>query len=351
MTYINSPNRDSILENNSDLLIVDTNIDNYQSLISGIDHAEIILLDSSRNGIEQITEILTNYSQVDSIQILSHGQAGTLQLGSANLNADNLDSYAEDLAAWSESLTVNGDILLFGCNVGTGSIGLDFIAELSQLTNADIAASNDLTGNSQLGGDWDLEVTTGDIEADLAIELDIRNIYDSVLETIIDFDDFSDTSQLTLNGNATQVDNVLRLTSDEKRQKGSLFFNQPLAIDPHTSFETQFQFELSGGTDGADGFTFMLQNDSRGANALGGRGGGLGYRNITQSLAIDFDTYQNHNTEDINDNHISVLRDGNVNNPLTIMAAPFDLNGGSSLNAWIDYDGVNDLLEVFFWQT
>ncbi len=351
MTYINSLNPDSTLENNSDILVVDSSIDNYQSLISGIDHAEIILLDSSRNGIEQITKALTSYSEVDSIQIISHGQVGSLQLGSANLNVDNLDSYGEDLAAWSESLTVNGDIILFGCNVGTGSIGLDFINELSQMTGADIAASNDLTGNSQLGGDWDLEVTTGNIEADLAIDLDTRNIYDSVLETIIDFDDFSDTSQLTFNGNATQVGNVLRLTSAERRQIGSSFFNQPLAVDSNTSFETQFQFQLSGGTDGADGFTFMLQNNSQGANALGAIGGGLGYKSITQSLAIEFDTFDNRTIDDLNNNHISVLRDGDIHNPLTSIAAPFDLNSGSFLNAWIDYDGVSDLLEVFLTDT
>ena len=349
MTYINSLNPDSTLENNSDILVVDSSIDNYQSLISGIEDAEIILLDPSRNGIEQITETLTNYSEVDSIQIISHGQVGSLQLGSTNLNADNLDSYAEDLAAWSESLTVNGDILLYGCSVGTGSIGLEFINELSQLTNADIAASNDLTGSSELGGDWDLEVTIGDIEADLAIELDIRNVYDSVLETIIDFDDFSDTSELTLNGNVTQVGNVLRLTSTEKRQRGSSFFNQPLAVDANTSFETQFQFQLSGGTDGADGFTFMLQNNSQGVNSLGLAGGGLGYGSITQSLAIEFDTYDNKSDPD--NNHISVLQDGDANHALTSVTAPLDLNSGSSLNAWIDYDGVSDLLEVFLADT
>ncbi len=351
MSYINSLKPDPTLENNSDILVVDSSIDNYQSLISGIDHAEIILLEPSKNGIEQITEALTIYSEVDSIQIISHGQVGSLQLGSTNLNADNLDSYAEDFAAWSESLTVNGDIILYGCSVGTGSIGLEFINELSQLTNADIAASNDLTGNSQLGGDWDLEVITGDIEADLAIDLDTRNIYDSVLETIIDFDDFSDTSQLTFNGNATQVSNALRLTSAERRQIGSSFFNQPLAVDNNTSFETQFQFQLSGGTDGADGFTFMLQNNSQGTNALGAIGGGLGYKHITQSLAIEFDTFDNRTIDDLNNNHISILRDGDIHNPLTSIAAPFDLNNGSILNAWIDYDGVSDLLEVFLTDT
>ena len=36
---------------------------------------------------------------------------------------------------------------------------------MSELTGADVAASNDLTGNAAKGGDWDLEIATGKIEA------------------------------------------------------------------------------------------------------------------------------------------------------------------------------------------
>ena len=54
--------------NSSNLIFIDTNIDDYQTLISGIDNANVILLDSSSNGVEQITEQLANYSQLDSIK-------------------------------------------------------------------------------------------------------------------------------------------------------------------------------------------------------------------------------------------------------------------------------------------
>jgi hypothetical protein len=52
---------------------------------------------------------------------------------------------------------------------------------LSKLTQADIAASNNLTGKSQSGGDWDLEVTTGQIESQVSFA-SMAN-YDSVLAT------------------------------------------------------------------------------------------------------------------------------------------------------------------------
>ena len=42
----------------------------------------------------------------------------------------------------STSVSVNGDILLYGCNMAAGQTGVDFIGRLSQATGADIAASN-----------------------------------------------------------------------------------------------------------------------------------------------------------------------------------------------------------------
>ena len=143
--------------------------------------ANVVLLDSAKDGIEQITQSLVDRQQLDSIQIISHGDSGTIQLGTTNLSSDNLDSYTSQLASWSNSLTESGDLILFGCNVATGTSGSEFIDRLSQLTGADIAASNNLTGSSKLGGDWDLEIATGEIEASLAISVEAQNSFDTVL--------------------------------------------------------------------------------------------------------------------------------------------------------------------------
>ncbi|MEM7594737.1 MAG: DUF4347 domain-containing protein, partial [Cyanobacteria bacterium P01_A01_bin.83] len=168
-------------ESNSSLLFVDSSINNYQTLILGIDNADVVMIDSTQNGIEAISEVLSNYSQLDSIQIITHGDTASLQLGSVQLNTDNLENYSSQLANWSDSLTENGDILLYGCNVAAGATGLDFVSNLSHLTDADIAASNDLTGHSYLGGDWNLEVTTGNIEANIAISATAQDTFNSVL--------------------------------------------------------------------------------------------------------------------------------------------------------------------------
>jgi len=88
-----------------------------------------------------------------------------VQLGTNLLTAGSLGDYSPALATIGASLTTSGDLLLYGCEVGTGT-GQAFVNDLATLTGADVAASDDLTGAAAMGGDWDLEVVAGTIEAD-----------------------------------------------------------------------------------------------------------------------------------------------------------------------------------------
>ncbi len=168
----------------TNLVIVDPNVSNYQTLINNVEPGtEVVVLDANRNGIEQITEVLAAHQNLDSVQILSHGDAGSLQLGNANLDGENLEGYRNQLQQWGEALTAKGDILLYGCNVAEGEVGQNFVNRLSELTQADIAASEDLTGNEELGGDWILETTTGFVDAPLAFQIEAMSAFESVLQT------------------------------------------------------------------------------------------------------------------------------------------------------------------------
>jgi Legume lectin domain len=165
---------------------------------------------------------------------------------------------------------------------------------------------------------------------------------------ITNFSNFSNASGLTLNGSAAlQTGNVLRLTADQRNQAGTVFANDRFFINSSSSFQTHFAFRLNGrmGTTGADGLTFILQNSTAGTQALGGFGGGLGYGDIDRSLAIKFDTYKN--ATDFSDNYIAVLTGGSVTQDRALAAAPIDLNNGSVVEAWIDYDGITDRLSVY----
>ena len=78
---------------------VDDIVDNLQS--DG--EFEVHLLDSTLDGIEQITEILADYQNVSAVHFVSHGSAGEVQLGSTTLTADNISSYASQISSMINS--------------------------------------------------------------------------------------------------------------------------------------------------------------------------------------------------------------------------------------------------------
>ncbi len=107
---------------------------------------------------------------------------------------------------------------------------------------------------------------------------------------------FAGASGLTLNGSTHLNGSRLELTDGNGSEASSAFDNNKVDV---TAFSTQFAFQISPGSDTADGFTFTIQGV--GPTALGFGGGGLGYGpdnaagmpGIPSSLAIKFDLYNN----------------------------------------------------------
>ena len=143
-----------------------------------VDGVAIYLLDPNDNQIEEITETLAGYTDLDAIDIISHGAAGEIQLGNQRVNNETLSDYADLIAQWGDALAENGDILLHGCEVADSTEFLDTFAEL---TDADVAASDDDTGNAEFGGDFELEVSTGSIEAVALLAADTAAAFEGVL--------------------------------------------------------------------------------------------------------------------------------------------------------------------------
>ncbi|MEH2287876.1 DUF4347 domain-containing protein [Nostoc sp.] len=172
-----------LLEASTNIVFIDPKVIDYQNLLTGITlGSEVVILDANRDGLAQITEFLAKreFNSVQSIHIVSHGSVGSLQLGSINFNLSNLDSYKNQLQKWASALTDKADILLYGCDVASGE-GTKFVQQISRITGADVAASNNKTGSAALGGNWDLEVKTGEIEASLAFKPEVIQAYQSIL--------------------------------------------------------------------------------------------------------------------------------------------------------------------------
>jgi hypothetical protein len=169
-----------------ELVIIDSQIADSQTLIDRLSGAaEVIILDEQTDGLQQITNALSQYEDVKedfkAIHLVSHGDVGQLFLGNTQLNTNNLSQYTELLATWNDFLTEDADIVLYGCELGATDEGIAFLEKFSQLTNTDILASNDTTGSSLLNGDWDLEVAVGNIETKVIFNSNIAETYNHTL--------------------------------------------------------------------------------------------------------------------------------------------------------------------------
>ena len=221
----------------STIVFIDAAVTDYQTLLDGVKlGVEAIIIDSERDGIEQISEVLANRTNIDSIHLVSHGEPGSLQLGKTRLSVDNLEAYSQQLQQWRRALTVDADILIYGCNVAAASRacqkvrqginslshsesrlkptennqiiqssledfcyetgvetnggldeqavdGVQFLHRIASLIGANIAASKHLTGSAKLGGNWELEEKIGNIKSPLAFESNAMQNYASVFAT------------------------------------------------------------------------------------------------------------------------------------------------------------------------
>ena len=146
------------------VVIIDGALEDKQTLVDAApEGAEIHVLDGQEDGFDQISALLKNHENIDELHIFGHGSAGEARLGTASLSLHTLTTHTDTLAVLKNALSHEGDILLYGCNIGAGEDGKVFVEELAELTAADIAASDDNTG---ISGDWDLEVVSGSIEAE-----------------------------------------------------------------------------------------------------------------------------------------------------------------------------------------
>ncbi|MBB1272036.1 BspA family leucine-rich repeat surface protein [Psychromonas sp. SR45-3] len=164
-----------------ELVIIDAGVEDYQQLVDTLQSQtdddvtlEVIILDSNRNGIEQVSEILAGQENLDALHLISHGSSGSVQVGNSQLSQTELTQNSQAISQWSNAFSAEGDLLIYGCDLAADAQGIAFIHTLSELTDADVAASDDLTGHADLGGDWELEYQSGTIESSVVIDADTQ---------------------------------------------------------------------------------------------------------------------------------------------------------------------------------
>lgn len=135
-----------------------------------------------------------------------------------------------------------------------------------------------------------------------------------------------------LNGSAVQETcNCYQLTPDVLNMAGSVW-NKNL-IDLNQSFNYIFNVFLGcKDFEGADGIVFVLQPIG---TSIGTVGEGIGFQNVSPSIGIPIDTYQNVNLNDPPYDHIGIYKNGDLlNGSANTLAGP--------VSAIADKDNIED---------
>ena len=158
-----------------EVVVVDSRVEDSESLLSdlrgqsdGSTQWVVIRLSESEDGIEQISSALDELSGVDAIHLLSHSDGEGIQLGDTRLDLGSALNYAGEIASWGHALATDADLLIYGCDLASTQDGQDLIEALAVLCDCDVAASDDKSGHEELDGDWLLEYTVGDVQAEVA---------------------------------------------------------------------------------------------------------------------------------------------------------------------------------------
>lgn len=167
---------------------------------------------------------------------------------------------------------------------------------------------------------------------------------------------------------------ILAITNDSSKLFGHVFFPTPFRfknlaarnnISDVVTFSTNFVFSIHPKYPGlgGHGLTFLLTSALNLKDCLPNQY--LGLPNITSKsqsatriLAVEFDTVQNLEFQDINDNHVGIdisslisnisqpaafynANDGNDDTNTTLI-----LKSGDPFQAWIEYDNLQEMLRV-----
>lgn len=164
------------------IVVIDGSVKDYQTLLNQLPAStESVVLDTGKDGIVQLADYLKNRSNIDEIHFISHGRSGELQMGNTWLSNDNIQTKSGYLSRIGKSLSQRGDLLLYGCDLAKGKQGQEFVASIAKITGADVAASNNKTGATILGGDSVFETHLGLITTSSVIGADAWESFGDVL--------------------------------------------------------------------------------------------------------------------------------------------------------------------------
>mgnify|MGYP000660438233 CR=1 FL=1 len=257
-----SDSTDLIVENDSEIVneifVIDKLVDQYENLVDDISEDAEILYIESGEGLEELLTKLSKFNKIDSLHLISHGSEGQLNIGQDLINLQTIEDYSEGFNELKDLFSANGDFLIYGCNVATAD-GEALVDRISVLTGSDVAASDDLTGSKEFGGDFNLEYETGEIESEGFNDFNYN--FNSVLANQTLYNDLFDVNHIdwtqSTSGGGAIIQDVgadfrrLGVSNDTNIRSNTVVYNPTTPLEGNYSIDfTIDQINLNTNFDG-----------------------------------------------------------------------------------------------------
>jgi len=249
----------------SELVIIDAAVPDKQTFYKknkpGI---EVVEIKYKQNGLTQLKNILKNYTDLKAIHLVSHADNGVIYLGETQVTEQLLRKEIKTLAALDVALKDGGDLLLYGCNLASGEKGEALLELIANQAHIDVAASNDLTGNNQLKGDWELEISTGSIESDQPFSQAALRDFTALLvasDGVKNFTGWTGTNTTTL----STTDFYLTGSDDQGAETINIYGSAAYMVEPGAATGA-FMFLQADGTNTASFELTAMQFSEYGAD-------------------------------------------------------------------------------------
>ena len=149
-------------------------------------------------------------------------------------------------------------------------------------------------------------------------------------------------------GHSYQVDdNWYALTPNEYWQSGVVWYDTYILLT--YDFDMTFEIYVGDRDEGADGVAFVMQPN--GIIFEGNLGEGIGYKGISPSIAVEYDTWQN---DDPWYDHIAVQKNGDVyssgtvSGPVEASSTSYNIEDGYWHSTRITWEAASQTLTVYF---
>jgi uncharacterized repeat protein (TIGR01451 family) len=201
---------------NAHLVVISEDIADSATLIDAVDDNAIVLVydpgETDLNSLSQQINEALGENKVQDVSFVTDGSEGFFSLvQSHNVTTASLENTVM-INFWqsvSSHIFPDGNVNILGCNVAGDDAGIEMLEKLDSILdgigyNIDVNASVDLTGHSDLGGNWSLEFSTDTSSTPINLDGTLFNSselsqWDNTLVSVINTTVFRD-----LNGNGIQ---------------------------------------------------------------------------------------------------------------------------------------------------